>query len=75
MKEKLDIHKNIINKLDYFLQIKKIPNILFHGPSGSGKKTIVFSFLDKIYNNDKILKKNNVMFVNCDHGRGIKFIR
>lgn len=75
MKEKLDIHKNIINKLDYFLQIKKIPNILFHGPSGSGKKTIVFSFLDKIYNNDKILKKNNVMFVNCAHGRGIKFIR
>tara|TARA_B100001093_G_scaffold488342_1_gene525453 strand:+ start:4898 stop:5698 length:801 start_codon:yes stop_codon:yes gene_type:complete len=75
MKEKLDIHRNIINKLDYFLEIKKIPNILFHGPSGTGKKTIVFSFLDKIYNYNKLLKKNNVMFVNCAHGKGIKFIR
>lgn len=75
MKEKLDIHKNIIQKLDYFLEIKKIPNIIFHGPSGSGKRTIVFSFIDKIYNNDKLLKKNYVMFVNCAQGKGIKFIR
>ena len=75
MKEKLDIHKNIIQKLDYFLTIKKIPNIIFHGPSGSGKRTIVFSFIDKIYNCDKSLKKNYVMFVNCAQGKGIKFIR
>jgi DNA polymerase III delta prime subunit len=75
MSEKLDIHKNIINKLDYFLQEKKIPNIIFHGPSGSGKRTIVYSFIDKIYNKDKELKKSYVMFVNCAHGKGIKFIR
>ena len=75
MKEKLDIHKNIIQKLDYFLEIKKIPNIIFHGPSGSGKRTIVFSFIHKIYNYDKMLKKNFVMFVNCAQGKGIKFIR
>ena len=29
MKEKLYIHDNIIKNLDYFLEIKKIPNILF----------------------------------------------
>uniref|UniRef100_A0A6C0AXN4 Replication factor C small subunit n=1 Tax=viral metagenome TaxID=1070528 RepID=A0A6C0AXN4_9ZZZZ len=75
MKEKLDIHNNIIQKLDYFISIKKIPNIIFHGPSGSGKRTIVFSFINKIYNNDKFLKYNNVMFVNCAQGKGIKFIR
>lgn len=69
------IHENIINKLDHFLKIKKIPNIIFHGPSGSGKKTIVFSFIDKIYNFNKLLKKTYVMFVNCAHGKGIKFIR
>ena len=74
MKEKLDIHKNITEKLDYFLQEKKIPNIIFHGPSGSGKRALVFSFIDKIYNNNN-LKKNYVMFVNCAHGKGIKFIR
>ena len=75
MKEKLDIHNNIIQKLDYFIETKKIPNIIFHGPSGSGKRTLVFSFINKIYNNDKILKKNYVMFVNCAQGKGIKFIR
>ena len=71
----LDIHANIIEKLDYFLKIKKIPNILFHGPSGSGKRTLVYAFIDKIYNNDKLLKQNYVIFVNCAQGKGIKFIR
>ena len=71
----LEIHTNIIEKLDYFLKIKKIPNILFHGPSGSGKRTLVYAFIDKIYNNDKLLKQNYVIFVNCAQGKGIKFIR
>ena len=75
MKEKLHIHKNILQKLDYFLEIKKIPNIIFHGPTGSGKRTIVYSFIDKIYNYDKLSKKTYVMFVNCAQGKGIKFIR
>jgi len=75
MKEKLLIHQDIIKKLDYFLEIKKIPNILFYGPSGSGKKTILYSFIEKIYMNYKNLKNNYVMFVNCAQGKGIKFIR
>jgi hypothetical protein len=75
MKEQLDIHKNIIEKLDYFLKIQKIPNIIFHGPSGSGKRTLVYSFIDKIYNNDKYLKQNFIMNVNCAQNKGIKFIR
>jgi DNA polymerase III delta prime subunit len=75
MKERLDIHKNIIEKLDYFLKIQKIPNIIFHGPSGSGKRTIVYSFIDKIYNNNKYLKQNYIMNVNCAQNKGIKFIR
>ena len=73
--EILNIHANIKERLDYFITVKKIPNIIFHGPYGSGKKTIVYSFIDKIYNNDSILKKNYTMFVNCAQGKGIKFIR
>ena len=57
MNEKLIIHTDIKKRLDYFLEIKKIPHIIFHGPSGSGKRSLVYHFLDKIYNNDKILKK------------------
>jgi hypothetical protein len=71
----LPIHQKIIEKLDYFIASNKIPHIIFHGSSGSGKRTIVDQFLNKIYNNDKQRLKSNVMLVNCAHGKGIKFIR
>jgi guanylate kinase len=60
----LNIHTNIKEKLDYFNSIHKIPNIIFHGPSGSGKKTIVNDFIHTIYNNDKDRIKTFVMYVN-----------
>ena len=71
----LEIHQNIKEKLDYFYKIHKIPNMLFHGPSGSGKRTIVNEFIHKIYDNNKDKIKSFVMYVNCSHGKGIKFIR
>tara|TARA_B100001059_G_scaffold10270_1_gene8352 strand:- start:1147 stop:1950 length:804 start_codon:yes stop_codon:yes gene_type:complete len=71
----LRIHSNIINKLDDFIKNKKIPNIIFHGETGSGKKTILFNFLKKVYKNDKTMIKDYIMTVNCAHGKGIKFIR
>jgi DNA polymerase III delta prime subunit len=71
----LNIHKDIQEKLEYFYSIHKIPNIIFHGPSGSGKKTIVHNFIKIIYENNKDRIKNYVMYVNCAHGKGIKFIR
>jgi GTPase SAR1 family protein len=71
----LPIHQKITEKLDYFISSNKIPHIIFHGSSGSGKRTIVDQFLNKIYQNDKQKLKSNVMFVNCAHGKGIKFIR
>ena len=71
----LQINQNIKDKLDYFYTNNTIPHILFHGSSGTGKKTLVFEFLYKIYENNKTKIKKNVMFVNCSHGKGIKFIR
>jgi hypothetical protein len=71
----MDLHPTIYKKLDYFYNSNQIPNIIFHGSSGSGKTTIVNYFLNKIYNSDKSKIKNNVMSVNCSHGKGIKFIR
>ena len=73
--ENLDIHNDIKNKLNYFIKIKKIPNIIFHGVSGCGKNTLVNNFIHDIYNNEKEMIKNYVMEVNCAHGKGIKFIR
>jgi len=70
-------HENnfVTAKLNYFIQIRKIPNIVFHGSSGCGKRTIVGDFINRIYGGDRMRIKNNVMFVNCAHGKGIKFIR
>jgi hypothetical protein len=71
----LNIHENIKNKLAYFYEIRKIPNIIFNGSSGSGKSTIVNDFISLIYEGNKEKIKDFVMYVNCAHGKGIKFIR
>ena len=65
----------IYNKLDYFYRTNKIPHLIFHGESGSGKRYIVDEFIQKIYKYDRQKIKQNVMIVNCAHGKGIKFIR
>ena len=70
-----NLHQQIYDKLDFFYRNNQIPHIIFHGSSGSGKKTIVYKFLDKIYDGNRSKMKHNIMFVNCSHGKGIKFIR
>ena len=71
----LNIHQNIKDKLEFFYESHKIPNLLFHGTTGSGKRTIVHDFIHKIYDYDRLKIKSFVMYVNCSHGKGIKFIR
>jgi len=73
--ENLTLHDKIREKLDFFHKNNQIPNIIFHGSSGTGKKTILYEFLSKIYEYNKHKIKHNVMVVNCSHGKGIKFIR
>jgi hypothetical protein len=68
-------HPEITEKLQSFIASEKIPNIIFHGPSGSGKRTLVHTFVSNVYNNNKELMKSYVMNVNCAHGKGIKFVR
>jgi len=71
----LNLHENIRHKLNGFYNSQRIPHLLFHGSPGTGKRTLVYDFINKIYGNDKHKLKTNVMFVNCAHGKGIKFIR
>lgn len=73
--ERLEIHREILNRLDEFIEKNQIPHIIFHGPSGSGKQTIVREFIQRIYRHDKVKTKTHVMTVNCSHGKGIQFIR
>ena len=71
----LDFHKDIKNTLNNFSKSKQIPNILFHGPHGSGKRTLVSTFINNIYENDQEIMQQYTMNVNCAHGKGIKFVR
>ena len=75
VKNTLNIHESVYKKLEHFHQTNKIPHIIFHGTSGSGKRTIVNRFLNMIYDDNKPRMKSNIMIVNCAHGKGIKFIR
>ena len=67
-------HKAIYNTLDYFIENKKVPHLLFYGENGSGKKKIVKDFLN---NNYKSINnyKDYIMFVECGHSKGIKYVR
>ena len=74
-RKRLAVHESIRRKLDFFYETNKIPHIIFHGASGTGKLTLVQEFIHRIYRGDKARMKTNVMTVNCSHGKGIKFIR
>lgn len=69
-----NIHSKIKKKIDIYIENNKIPNILLHGESGCGKKTILKYLMNKLYTT-KEDKHKYIMYVNCGHGKGIKFIR
>ena len=73
MIKKLNIHQQIKDKLAIFLKNNNVPHLLFYGPPGAGKKTLVNDFIDQIYENQNEYKQN-VMKVNCAFGKGIQLI-
>lgn len=70
----MEANQEVINKLTYFIEQKKVPHILFYGVSGSGKKSIVRWLIQQLYPNKETIN-DHVMFVNCGHCKGIKFVR
>lgn len=68
-------HKHIHKQLDCYSKTGNIPNILFHGPTGSGKSSIIDIFIKKIYNQDSDKIKKNTKYIDCTHSNGIQFIR
>jgi len=71
----LSIHNDIISRLHHFHKVGKIPNIIFHGGHASGKKFLLYNFIDLIYDSDKSIIHKYVINVNCAQGKGIKFVR
>ena len=71
--KQIDIHNDLKKRLDTFIELNKIPHIIFYGDSGSGKRYILNYFINRIYTKEE--KKNYTMYVNCAHSKGIRFIR
>ena len=72
--ENNDNNDKIYNQLINLYNINTVPNIILHGNSLSGKKTLLEKFLNTIYKNEVFEKY--VLIINCAHGKGnIKFIR
>lgn len=67
-------YDDVNNKLSSFLKEKAIPNIIFHGNCATKKEEIVINFIQKIYDSIEDIKAY-VMYVNCAHNKGIKFVR
>ena len=42
----MKIHTQIKDKLNMMIINKKIPHIIFHGPSGSGKRQLLEEFME-----------------------------
>ena len=63
-KEEYIFNQDIVNKMMNFGKNGVLPNIIFHGPPGSGKHSIVMTFLSKLLSQDEglnlsIYKRNN----------------
>jgi DNA polymerase III delta prime subunit len=71
----LSIHADIQERLESFRENQNVPHILFHGPSGSGKRTLVNAFINRLYNSDKTVIKEMTLYANCAQEKGIKFVR
>jgi DNA polymerase III delta prime subunit len=64
---------SVEDHLENYRNLNQIPNIIFHGPYGGGKRALVERFLRKIYPSGNF--EDYVIRVNCAFEKGIKFIR
>lgn len=71
----MKIHESIVKRINNFADTNRIPNILIHGPSGGGKRTILSNYISYMYKNNKTKIAEHVRYVECSQGKGIRFIR
>jgi len=70
----MEYHPELCKKLTELVNKGNIPHIIFYGPDGSGKRTILNFLLKHIYS-DVLEYEKYLMYINCAQGKGIRFIR
>lgn len=65
-------HKDIVRRLEAFVQQKNIPHLLFSGPAGVGKSTLALIIAKTLFGDNW---HHNFLELNASDSRGIEVIR
>lgn len=66
-------HASVISTLERMTEARDLPNLLFHGPAGTGKTTAVLACVTKMYS--KSDRQRCVMEINASDDNGMNVIR
>ncbi|CAH7675323.1 replication factor C subunit 3/5 [Phakopsora pachyrhizi] len=67
-------HKDIIQTIEKFISVNRLPHLLFYGPPGTGKTSTILAIARQLYQNSMSFK-NNVLELNASDERGIDVVR
>jgi len=65
-------HTEIISTIQRFVDEKKLPHLLFHGPPGTGKTSSIIAISKRMFGTNY---KNSVLELNASDERGIDVVR
>ena len=71
--EEIISHEDILKALSRLISLRRLPHLLFYGPTGSGKTTTALACARKIYASGSL--KGNVLELNASDERGIDVVR
>jgi len=66
-------HKEKINTLTNLIKNNELCNLIFYGPSGTGKTSLILAIAREIYGNTEY--KNYILEINASDDRGIETVR
>ncbi|TNV80636.1 hypothetical protein FGO68_gene17421 [Halteria grandinella] len=71
--EEIISHEEIITTIKRFVDTKRMPHLLFHGPPGTGKTSCIVAIAKHLYGAEKY--RNMILELNASDDRGINVVR
>ncbi len=65
-------HQEIVASMNNFIRYLSLPHVLFHGPPGTGKTSVIIECIKKIFGKDA---ETMVLDLNASEERGIDIVR